>query len=164
MLTSEGNREISVDDYIEYTKTMGFDSFTSFHDEVPLSIGKRRGKQSVLRTKNWLMKHFESSPSALVATIQATENLRLLEDQLSLINQNKDRLLGVNIAGLYLGETAQQRNELLSRIFAALPESLIRFVTGPNSPRDVLEAIAVGSDVSVCSYPIDLAEKAYCSW
>ena len=70
----------------------------------------------------------------------------------------------MNIAGLYLGETAQQRNELLSRIFAALPESLIRFVTGPNSPRDVLEAIAVGSDVSVCSYPIDLAEKAYCSW
>ena len=155
-MTSEGNRDLSLKEYMEYTDEFGIDSYVTLNDEVPLTIGKRRGKQSVLRNEKWL--------KDIIANIQVTENQQLLQDQLDLINQNASRLLGVHVSGLHLGESPKQREELLTTIFEAIPENLVRFVTGPNSPSEVLDSIRLGADVTVCSYPFLLAEKAYCSW
>ena len=167
MSTTEGNRDISVDDYLNMMTYLGCDSFVSFNDEVQLSVGKRRGKQSVFRNKNWLQKHIEKaaeSQGGIIANIQVTDNTPLLNEQLEIIKQNANSILGVNIGGLYLGENCQQRNSLLQYILSSIPENLVRFVTGPNTPFDVLESIRQGVDLTVCSYPIDLAEKAYLSW
>lgn len=165
-MTSEGNRDISLKEYMEYTDEFGVDSYVTLNDEVPLTIGKRRGKQSVLRNEKWLKEQLETAKNkeGIIANIQVTENQQLLQDQLDLINQNASKLLGVNVSGLHLGESTKQREELLTTIFEAIPENLVRFVTGPNSPSEVLDSIRLGADVTVCSYPFLLAEKAYCSW
>ena len=146
---------------------MNCDSYTTFVDELPLGMGKRRAKQGVMRTKTWLKKHVECAEELqgkIIATIQVSDNLQFMEEQLQLINLHKDLFFGVNIAGLYLGETEAQRNTILNTIFAAIPENLIRFVTGPNTPFDVLQSVRQGSDMTICSYPVSLAEKAYLSW
>ena len=165
-MTSEGNRDISLKEYMDYTDEFGVDSYVTLNDEVPLTIGKRRGKQSVLRNEKWLKEQLETAKNkeGIIANIQVTENQQLLQDQLDLINQNASKLLGVNVSGLHLGESPKQREELLTTIFEAIPENLVRFVTGPNSPSEVLDSIRLGADVTVCSYPFLLAEKAYCSW
>ena len=165
-MTSEGNRDISLKEYMEYTDEFGVDSYVTLNDEVPLTIGKRRGKQSVLRNEKWLKEQLETAKNkeGIIANIQVTENQQLLQDQLDLINQNASKLLGINVSGLHLGESTKQREELLTTIFEAIPENLVRFVTGPNSPSEVLDSIRLGADVTVCSYPFLLAEKAYCSW
>ena len=165
-MTSEGNRDISLKEYMDYTDEFGVDSYVTLNDEVPLTIGKRRGKQSVLRNEKWLKEQLETAKNkeGIIANIQVTENQQLLQDQLDLINQNASKLLGVNVSGLHLGESTKQREELLTTIFEAIPENLVRFVTGPNSPSEVLDSIRLGADVTVCSYPFLLAEKAYCSW
>ena len=76
---------------------------------------------------------------------------------------NCHELLGVHISGLHLGESPKQREFLLSTIYSKIPEDLVRFVTGPNTPSDILESIRCGTDVMVCSFPVLLAEKAYAS-
>lgn len=154
-------------DYLDYLKHMNFDSYTTFVDEVPLDIGKRRGKQSIMRTKNWMKKHIECAEEVqgkIIATIQVSDNLQFMEEQLQMVNLHKDLFYGVNIAGLYLGESEAQRNAILNTIFTTIPETMLRFVTGPNTPFDVLETVRQGSDLVVCSYPVSLAEKAYLSW
>lgn len=164
-MTTEGNRDISAQEYIGYTNDFGADSFVTLNDEVPLSVGKRRGKQSVIRNKNWLQQHLNEATgsSGIIANIQATENEQLLKEQLDLINQNAGKLLGVHVSGLHLGESPKQREAMLTAIFSSIPEDLVRFVTGPDSPSEILESVRLGVDVTVSSYPIRLAEKAYCS-
>ena len=61
----------------------------------------------------------------------------------------------------HLGESPKQREFLLSTIYSKIPEDLVRFVTGPNTPSDILESLRCGTDVMVCSFPVLLAEKAY---
>ena len=141
------------------------DSFVSFNDEIPLSIGKRRGKQSINRSKMWIRQQLESpkKKDGMIANIQATENLDQLEEQISLINEIADRLVGIHVSGLHLGESLQQREAVLSTIYSKIPEHLIRFVSGPNTPCDIMDSIRIGTDVMVCSYPVHLAEKAYAS-
>lgn len=164
-MTTEGNRDITSQEYIEYANCFGADSFVTLNDEVPLSIGKRRGKQSVIRNKNWLQQHLNEATGAngIIANIQATENEQLLKEQIDMINQNASKLLGVHVSGLHLGESPKQREAVLTTIFSSIPEYLVRFVTGPNSPSEILESIHLGVDVAVSSYPFCLAEKAYCS-
>ena len=87
-----------------------------------------------------------------------------IDEQLEIVKQNANSILGINIAGLYLGENSQQRSSLLQYVISSIPENLVRFVTGPNTPFEVLESMRQGIDLTVCSYPIDLAEKAYLSW
>lgn len=147
---------------VDYCKT---DSFVTCNDEVPLSIGKRRGRQSVTRSKAWIKKHLQcnNKQSGVIANIQVTENIQLLEEQISLVNEQADDLIGVHISGLHLGESLAQREFLLTTIYSKIPENLVRFVSGPNTPCDILDSIRMGTDVMVCSYPVHLAEKAYAS-
>ena len=164
-MTTEGSRDLAFDDYLDIVKSSDVDSAVSFSDEVPITIGKRRGKQSVARSKAWLLRQLELSDkkSRIVANIQATDNMQLLQEQINLINEHSDELFGVNISGLHLGESPQQREKILSTIYASIPATLVRFVTGPNSPCEVLDSIRLGTDITVCSYPVSLAEKAYAS-
>ena len=164
-MTAEGSRDLSFDDYMNYIKWFDVDSAVSFHDEVPLRIGKRRGRQSVSRSKAWLLKQLESpeKKGRIIANIQVTESPELLQEQLNLINEHSNELFGVNISGLLLGESPEQREKILNTIYSSLPPFLVRFVTGPNSPLEVLESIRLGTDITVCSYPVTLAEKAYLS-
>ena len=164
-MTAEGNRDILVDDYIDMIDYCGVDSFVTCNDEVPLAIGKRRGRQSVNRSKSWLKSHLQSEKKkqGMIANIQVTENIQLLEEQLSIINEKASELLGVHISGLHLGESLAQREFLLNTIYSKIPEDLVRFVSGPNTPCDIIDSIRLGTDVMVCSYPVHLAEKAYAS-
>lgn len=164
-MTAEGNRDISVEEYKDIIDYCDVDSFVTFNDEVPLSVGKRRGRQSTTRSKNWLQDHLASTTkkNGIIANIQVTENTQLLEDQIAVVNEHASELLGVHISGLHLGETPKQRELLLTTIYSKIPEDLVRFVTGPNTPSDILESIRCGTDVMVCSFPVMLAEKAYAS-
>ena len=165
LMTTEGSQDLAFDEYLDMIKSFDVDSAVSFSDEVPITIGKRRGKQSVARSKAWLLQQLERSDkkSRIIANIQATDNMELLQEQISLINEHSDELFGVNISGLHLGESPQQREKILSAIYSSIPAVLVRFVTGPNSPREVLDSIRLGTDIAVCSYPVSLAEKAYAS-
>ncbi|CBK23137.2 uncharacterized protein [Blastocystis hominis] len=165
IMTTEGSRDLAFDEYLDIIKSFNVDSAVSFSDEVPITIGKRRGKQSIARSKAWLQQQLERSDkkSRIIANIQATDNMELLQEQISLVNEHSDELFGVNISGLHLGESPQQREKILSAIYSSIPAVLVRFVTGPNSPREVLDSIRLGTDIAVCSYPVTLAEKAYAS-
>ena len=165
ILTAEGNRDISMDEYKDIIDYCDVDSFVTFNDEVPLSVGKRRGRQSTSRSKNWFQDHLSSSTkkNGMIANIQVTENIQLLEEQIAVVNAHASELLGVHISGLHLGESPKQREFLLSTIYSKIPEDLVRFVTAPNTPSDILESIRCGTDVMVCSFPVLLAEKAYAS-
>lgn len=164
IMTAEGNRDISVDEYMDAVDYCDVDSFVTFSDEVPLSVGKRRGRQSINRSKSWLLKQLQSSKKkGIIANIQVTENIQLLEEQISLINDYANDLLGVHISGLHLGESPKQREFLLSTIYSKIPEDLVRFVSGPNTPCDIADSVRLGTDVMICSYPVLLAEKAYAS-
>ena len=76
-MTSEGNRDISLKEYMEYTDEFGVDSYVTLNDEVPLTIGKRRGKQSVLRNEKWLKEQLETAKNkeGIIANIQVTERI-----------------------------------------------------------------------------------------
>ena len=112
-MTTEGNRDISAQEYIGYTNDFGADSFVTLNDEVPLSVGKRRGKQSVIRNKNWLQQHLNEATgsSGIIANIQATENEQLLKEQIDLVNQNASKLLGVHVS-----DTAAEADRIVDRI------------------------------------------------
>ena len=80
MSTTEGNRDVTIDDYLDMMNYLRCDSFVSFNDEVQLSVGKRRGKQSVFRNKDWLQRHVQKadeSQGGIIANIQVTDNTQL---------------------------------------------------------------------------------------
>ena len=165
-MTSEGCRDLPFKRYLQYLQFIDVDSFVTFNDEVPLAIGKRRGRQSVTRNIDWLQKQLATPEQhgRIIANIQVTENPQLLQQQLEIVSQNVEKFYGIHVSGLYLGETPQQRTSLLNTIYSSVPADLVRFITGPITPSEVLQEFLLGSDVTVSSYPVTLAESAYASW
>ena len=113
-----------MDEYKDIIDYCDVDSFVTFSDEVPLSVGKRRGRQSTSRSKNWLQDHLSTSTkkNGTIANIQVTENIQLLEEQIAIVNAHASELLGVHISGLHLGESPKQREFLLSLLYRFLKE------------------------------------------
>jgi len=60
---------------------------------------------------------------------------------------------GYGIGGLSIGEPVEEMNRTVARSIGALPEGRPRYLMGVGSPRELLDAIAMGVDVFDSAFP-----------
>jgi len=60
---------------------------------------------------------------------------------------------GYGIGGLSIGEPVEEMNRTVARSIGALPEGVPRYLMGVGSPRELLDAIAMGVDVFDSAFP-----------
>ena len=113
---------------------------------------------SMKRSEQWALRSFESyedlkqgSDSAIFGIIQGGMygDLRLENlDYLSSIDFD-----GLAIGGLSVGETINERMEVLEQLMPAMPKSMPRYLMGLGTPLDIISAVDVGVDMFDCVIP-----------
>jgi queuine tRNA-ribosyltransferase len=60
---------------------------------------------------------------------------------------------GLAIGGLSVGETEQERSDVLASLVPKMPEHLPRYLMGLGTPIDIVKAVSVGIDMFDCVIP-----------
>lgn len=67
------------------------------------------------------------------------------------------------IGGIGLGEQIHERECIIQTVLTNIPEKLVRMITIPGSPIEVLNAVESGIDLIQAAYPFHLTKMAYAS-
>ena len=129
--------------------------------QVNLSVGVRKGNQSLVNTEKWIDKGLEMN------TTNAYGLFLLIEQCISVvfgsINVNKDekrflnhidsvlskKIQGVSINGLFLGEGVEERERFLDVILEKIPTETVRLLSGPQTPLEVYTFRSIGTFVDL---------------
>ena len=125
-----------------------------------IDINKEYDEQlnAIQTTKNWALKareHHSNSNQSLFGIIQGGKHKELREksatDMLSL------DFNGYAIGGLAIGETQQERKEIVDFTVEMLPQDKLRYVMGLGDIEGMLDLIELGVDIFDCVWPARLA-------
>ena len=126
---------------------MAFDECTDYpstHDEA---------KKSMELSMRWAKRCKDShkSESALFGIIQGGMYKDLREESLGrLVDINFD---GIALGGLSVGESKQEKTEILEFMSDKLPGDKPRYLMGVGTPEDIVEAVRYGIDMFDCVLP-----------
>ena len=96
-------------------------------------------------------KHAHKTESALFGIVQGGMYKDLREESLNtLIDIGFD---GIALGGLSVGESQQEKNEILEFMSDKLPEDKPRYLMGVGTPEDIVEAVRRGIDMFDCVIP-----------
>eukprot|EP00300_Choanocystis_sp_HF-7_P001295 c11042_g1_i1.p1 GENE.c11042_g1_i1~~c11042_g1_i1.p1 ORF type:complete len:256 (-),score=47.31 c11042_g1_i1:79-846(-) len=95
----------------------------------------------------------------MVAAIQGADVMRRRADCAK--EMAKREVAGYAIGGLYLGESPQERFDLLEQCVVVLPPSKFRILQGCHRPIDILDAVLLGVDLFEGSYAAQLTLQGY---
>ena len=125
-----------------------------------IDINKEYDEQlnAIQTTKNWALKareHHSNSNQSLFGIVQGGKHKELREksatDMLSL------DFNGYAIGGLAIGETQQERKEIVDFTVEMLPQDKLRYVMGLGDIEGMLDLIELGVDIFDCVWPARLA-------
>ncbi|KAK8809819.1 hypothetical protein WA158_000762 [Blastocystis sp. Blastoise] len=169
--TKDGNRDITSTDYCEYMNILRPSSFTCIPDETSINVGNRKGKQSLSNTEKWIDEAVELNKTnsviigniyiVIIGNINAYKHLGLLKEHATRVSQKN--IQGISVGGLYLGETIEERDSMINTILDCVPKEKLRYITGPQTPLEILECVQKGMDIFPCSLPLYLAEHGQAS-
>ena len=186
--TAQGRRGVNVDTYFSILNSIQADINVSLCDELPKDASKNRHDKSVRRTLNWLIELLKKKKNQHDNTNNVEEPMlkkQKTNDSL-LPNVKKNILFGVILGGtnmrlrkisaesttelpvdgyvlggFNLGETNNERKEILTSILPMLNETKCRVLKSANNPIDILESINLGIDLIQCNYPYELTRMGY---
>jgi queuine tRNA-ribosyltransferase len=141
-------------------RTIGADIIMAFDECPPYPSGYKYAEDSMHLTHRWLrrcIKRFDETEGkyghsqALFPIVQGSTYKDLREQSATFIaEQNRD---GNAIGGLSVGEPAEDMYAMLEVVNDILPEDKPRYLMGVGTPENILEGIALGTDMFDCVMP-----------
>ena len=141
------------EDSITIQENLGSDIIMAFDECTDYPSTHDEAKKSMELSMRWAKrcKDTHKSESALFGIVQGGMYKDLREESLNrLIDIGFD---GIALGGLSVGESQQEKNEILEFMSDKLPEDKPRYLMGVGTPEDIVEAVRYGIDMFDCVIP-----------
>jgi queuine tRNA-ribosyltransferase len=157
----DGSKHLFTPEYvIDIQRIIGGDIIMAFDECPPYPCDFNYAQKSMHLTHRWLQRCVkrmdETEPKyghsqALFPIVQGSifKDLRIQSAEF-IAAQNQQ---GNAIGGLSVGEPAAEMYEMLEIVNGILPENKPRYLMGVGTPENILEAIALGTDMFDCVMP-----------
>jgi queuine tRNA-ribosyltransferase subunit QTRTD1 len=154
--TPNGQLQVTPEVFMSTVNVLKPDLCACMADEILPTAGKKRTDASVTRSVRWLdmclEKRDPAAPTPMLGVVVGGVN----EDYRRRCAQEMATrdVVGFVVGGLGLGETMAERRAVMDTVFAELPRSGARILSGVGEPAEVLEAVAQGVDGFTSAYPL----------
>lgn len=143
-------------------RALGADIVMIFDECTPYPATQRQAAESMRLSLRWAQRsrvaHGEHS-AALFGIVQGGMYDELRRESLEgLVEIGFD---GYAIGGLSVGESAQQRQQVLDGLMPLMPGDAPRYLMGVGKPEDIVEAVQRGVDMFDCVMPTRNARNAH---
>ena len=138
---------------IKIQENLGSDIVMVFDECTDYPASYEDAKKSMELSMRWAKrsKVAHKSKSALFGIVQGGMYKDLRDESLNrLIDIDFD---GIALGGLSVGETKQEKTEILDFMSNKLPEDKPRYLMGVGTPEDIVEAVRYGIDMFDCVLP-----------
>ncbi len=147
-------RSIEVQHALEADIVMVFDECTPYPVDIDaarrsMELSLRWGRRS--RERFDALKAGVNSDAALFGIVQGSIYTNLRAE--SLAGLTEIGFDGYAIGGLAVGETEEERTQVLSELEPALPVDRPRYLMGVGTPADLIRSVALGMDMFDCVMP-----------
>ncbi|MEO1574539.1 MAG: tRNA guanosine(34) transglycosylase Tgt, partial [Pseudomonadota bacterium] len=154
--------ELTPERSIDVQHALGSDIIMAFDECTPYPATEKEAAESMALSMRWAKRCHErhaNGPGCLFGIAQGGmyEDLRY-ESIEALIDIGFD---GYALGGLSVGESFEERNEVLDYATPRLPDDRPRYLMGVGRPEDIVEAVAAGIDMFDCVLPTRNARKGY---
>jgi queuine tRNA-ribosyltransferase len=146
--------ELTPESSIQIQNKIGADIIMAFDECPELPCDDKTMNASIERTGRWLKRCADAhnnEKQLLFGILQGglSEELRLK----SLALTEEVDLPGIAIGGLSVGESREERNNVLKMLNDKLPQHKPHYLMGVGTPLDIVEAVAEGVDMFDCVLP-----------
>ena len=141
------------EDSIQIQQNLGSDIVMAFDECTDYPASHEDAKKSMELSMRWAKrcKEAHKSNSALFGIVQGGMYKDLREESLNrLIDIDFD---GIALGGLSVGESKQEKTEILDFMSDKLPKAKPRYLMGVGTPEDIVEAVRYGIDMFDCVLP-----------
>ena len=141
------------EDSIKIQENLGSDIIMVFDECTNYPSSYEEAKKSMELSMRWAKrcKVVHKSKSALFGIVQGGMYKDLREESL---NKLKDiDFDGIALGGLSVGESKQEKTEILEFMSEKLPKDKPRYLMGVGTPEDIVEAVRYGIDMFDCVLP-----------
>jgi queuine tRNA-ribosyltransferase len=157
----DGSKHLFTPEYVmDIQRIIGGDIIMAFDECPPYPCEYNYAKKSMHLTHRWLsrciVRKNESEPlygysQALFPIVQGSVFKDLRQESARFISDQDQP--GNAIGGLSVGEPIQDMYEMLELVTDILPENKPRYLMGVGTPENILEGIALGTDMFDCVMP-----------
>ncbi|OQR82063.1 queuine tRNA-ribosyltransferase domain-containing protein [Thraustotheca clavata] len=159
--SSNGRKQLGVDEYMKAVNKYKPSSFIALADEVDPTFGYKRQQSAVEMSITWLDECLATRPKATpIFGVLVGGNEPRLRD-ISVKESCKRSIDGVVISGFGGGESAEFREKTLTLYNEQVPAELPRILLNVGLPLDVLSSVALGVDAFMSSYPLIVTKFSY---
>ena len=144
---------ITPEESIKIQENLGSDIVMAFDECTDYPASYEDAKKSMELSMRWAerCKVAHKSKSALFGIVQGGMYKDLREESLNkLIDIDFN---GIALGGLSVGESKEEKNEILEFMSNKLPEDKPRYLMGVGTPEDIVEAVRYGIDMFDCVLP-----------
>ena len=141
------------EDSIMIQENLGSDIIMAFDECTNYPSSHEEAKTSMELSMRWAKrcKAARKSQSALFGIVQGGMYKDLREDSLNkLLDIDFD---GIALGGLSVGDSKQEKTEILEFMSDKLPKDKPRYLMGVGTPEDIVEAVRYGIDMFDCVLP-----------
>ena len=141
------------EDSIKIQENLGSDIVMVFDECTTYPSDHEDAKKSMELSMRWAKrcKDAHKSKSALFGIVQGGMHKDLREESLNrLMDIDFD---GIALGGLSVGESKQEKTEILEFMSDKLPKDKPRYLMGVGTPEDIVEAVRYGIDMFDCVLP-----------
>ncbi|MCA0364841.1 MAG: tRNA guanosine(34) transglycosylase Tgt [Bacteroidetes bacterium] len=165
----DGSKHLFTPEYVmDIQRIIGADIIMAFDECPPYPCEYSYAKKSMHLTHRWLSRcinRLEATEpkyghhQSLFPIVQGSVFKDLRKESAQFIaDQNQD---GNAIGGLSVGEPAEDMYEMLEIVNDILPEEKPRYLMGVGTPENILEGIALGTDMFDCVMPTRNARNGW---
>ena len=147
---------------IAVQQKLGSDIIMAFDECTPYPATEQQARESMQLSLHWAQRSREAHgdhSSALFGIVQGGMYPDLRAE--SLAGLLEIGYHGYALGGLSVGESAAERESILTRITPHMPDAKPRYLMGVGTPWDILEAVAAGIDMFDCVIPTRNARNGF---
>ena len=152
------------EDAMDVQRALGSDIAMAFDDCTAYPVSERQARESMQRSMRWALRshdHYyrDGAPGHLFAIVQGGMYRSLRQESLESLAQRD--FPGYAVGGLAVGESEQERLQILEHVTPQLPAERPRYLMGVGYPQDIVEAVAHGIDMFDCVMPTRHARNGH---
>ena len=155
---------LTPEDSIQIQLTLNTDIVMTFDECTAYPSTLSEAKESMDLTHRWAgrcKEYFDKNKNGhlLFGIVQGGMHPKLREDSLNFINnQGFD---GIALGGLSVGESKEEKTQILKHLAPILPQDKPHYVMGVGTPEELLEGIRYGIDMFDCVIPTRNARNGF---
>jgi len=147
---------------MQVQRALGSDIVMIFDECTPYPASVSEARDSMQLSLRWARRSRDAhgdNPSALFGIVQGGMYTDLR--RASLEGLMDIGFEGYALGGLSVGETKEEREQILQHTVAAMPETAPRYLMGVGTPEDIVEAVMAGIDMFDCVLPTRNARNGH---